>query len=293
LPLLHRPHALLETFRAVHFTQSLGFHPFCTCARFCGATGEGRVPQPDHRGFEWNIYPNDALYFQGASNAGTGVFPSFVQVGAANKDIVSGYNTTVNNVLDNKSDDTHNHEILTSDLPITILNGNSYFKFKLDINEVNNSVDKYLSLDSLKIYTSTVPNQSVTNPDDLGTLRYDMGAGNGVLLNYDLEAGSGFSDLVVYIPVWTNAVASQYVYLYSKFGAAGINPAGGPAGNYGNSDGFEEWAMGNAGPGETDGGPSGGPTVVPAPGGLMLLASALPFVFGLRRRLTRREPAAA
>jgi len=231
---------------------------------------------------------NNALFSQGPSHAGTGIFPSFVEIGGANKNIVEGYNTTVNNVLDNGSSAVHNHEVLTSDLRITVLaDGSKYFKFKLDINESTGGGNSYLSLDSLKIYTSTTPNQSTTNPNSLGTLRYDMGTGNGVKLDYNLEPGSGTSDLFVYIPVWTNQVASQYVYLDSKFGVLGVDGSR----DYGNSDGFEEWALANAGTGETDGGGGGSLEIVPAPAGLILLVSGLP-VLALRRMLRRKQAVA-
>lgn len=58
--------------------------------------------------------------------------------------------------------------------------------------------------------------------------------------------------------------------------------------------GSESFVNGGSGGGGSGGGGSGGggANVVPAPAGLVLLASAMPFAFGLRRWLNRREVAA-
>jgi len=245
---------------------------------------------------------NGAFFNQADSvnmNAGTGLFPSFVQL-TGNDGIKQAFNST-NAAFDNGNSAQHNYAIQMSDLRIIIRGGQSYFKFVLDINESKNA-DRFLSLDALQVYTSTTPNlSSASGPNqvtiagngtlpDLGTQRYNMGAGNGVLLDYSNASGSGFADLSVYIPVFS-AAATDYVYLYSKVGAAGLNPSGGPAGNYANSDGFEEWAIGQAGTGETDGGSGGNLEVVPAPAGLILLVSGLPIL--ALRRVLRRKPAVA
>jgi hypothetical protein len=233
---------------------------------------------------------NGAIYNQGALLAGTGVFPSFVQVapgGSATTE--SGYNTTVNGVLDNGSADTHNFAIQVKDLPIFTVGTTDYYSFFLDINEATggNPENRFLSLDNLKLYTSDTPNQSVTDPDALGTLRYSMQSptsGNVVLLDYSFFAGSGKADLEVLVPVSNFAGASpdDFVYLFSSFGAVGVVGSR----DYGASDGFEEWALGrsNAGP----------PQTIPAPASLLLgFAGAGSFggfagLSWLRRRLGRK-----
>jgi len=199
---------------------------------------------------------NGATFIQGATLSGTGVFPAFVQIdGSGPGSVKEGYNTTVNNISNNGSSNTFNHEIRVSDLPILSVGGTSYYSFFLDINESNNASDKYLSLDELQVITSTTANQS-SEPLPAGTTRYNMnspGPGNGILLNFDLEPGSGRADMEFLVPVanFAGALATDFVYLYSKFGVLGVlgagNPHGAPVGNYGTSDGFEEWALGRAG----------------------------------------------
>ena len=161
----------------------------------------------------------------------------------------------------------------------------SYYRFILDVNEVSGGGNEYVSLDSLKIYTSTTPNQSVAE-NLLGTLRYNMDAvgDNGVKLNYDLSPGSGQADMVVLIKKWDGGLSTDYVYLYSKFGALGVVTEDGEVRDYGVSDGFEEWAFIDVLAPDP---PGGGVEPTPAPAGILLLASAIP-VLGLRRIFRRK-----
>jgi PEP-CTERM motif len=126
------------------------------------------------------------------------------------------------------------------------------YEFFLDINENNGAnagtdADKYLSLDLLQIYTSTTPNQGTSDPSTLGDLVYTMGTDNHVGLDFNLGTGSGRADMSLWVPVSLfPSDGSLYVYLYSMFGSVGTIAGGSglPAGNYGASDGFEEWALG-------------------------------------------------
>ena len=243
---------------------------------------------------------NGGIFSVLSAGSGTGIFPSFVQIHAqGNNTTEEAYNTKVNNVLDNGSSSQHNHEIQAGNIAVKTIGSQQYFVFQLDINENSGGKpsDQYISLDSLKIYSSTIPNQSTTNPDALGAKQYDMGS-NTVLLDYSNFSGSGQADLVVLIPVWAGVNPTDYVYLYSAFGSAGEIAAntytgtlvggstyGNPDGNYGASDGFEEWA-------ETLGGTPLSP--VPAPASLLLAATGL-LGLGLARfrRMVRRGPLAA
>ena len=207
---------------------------------------------------------NGAQFVQGNGGSGTGTFPAFVQISGsgaafdpANPNVRQGYNTTVNGTFDNGSSGTFNHEITFSQLPTISVGGALYYAFLLDINENNNATDRFLSLDDVKIFTSTTANQSSEAlPPNLGTLRYDMdGAPDGnstVVLDYTLNPGSGQYDMELRVPVgnFAGALGTDFVYLYSKFGTLGVNPGTNltqgvvvPAGDYGVSDGFEEWSL--------------------------------------------------
>jgi hypothetical protein len=234
---------------------------------------------------------NGAQYVQGNGGSGTGVFPAFVQISGSGAafdpafpNVRQGYNTTANNTFDNGSSATFNHEITFSQLPIFNFGGISYYSFLLDINENNNAIDRFLSLDDVKIFTSTTANQSTeTLPPNLGTLRYDMdGAPDGdsrVLLDYTLNPGSGQYDMELRVPTanFAGALGTDFVYLYSKFGVAGINPAAFPAGDYGVSDGFEEWAFN----------PTGGTTRTPDGGATLMLLGVGLAALGAGRRFLK------
>lgn len=212
---------------------------------------------------------NGAIYTQGSQNAGTGVFPAFVRIQAQSTE--QGYNTIVNNTFDNTSDDTHNFAIQVSDLTQVTVGGVTYYQFFLDINESNgqnggDNDDGFISLDAVKIYISPTGNSgedgagALADGGPLGDLIYDMdfGTNDGVLLDFNLESGSGFADMTLLVP--TSLFGSDpdaFVYLYSQFGlltdpasadctggdVTGGAPGCATAGDYTTSDGFEEWAF--------------------------------------------------
>jgi hypothetical protein len=88
------------------------------------------------------------------------------------------------------------------------------------------------------------------------------GIANGVLLNYDLNPGSGAGDMFFDVPTSLFAgVSGQYVLLYSQFGT--------PPGTYRSNDGFEEWAVISG-------------AAVPEPSSPLLCFLAAAIYFGLR-----------
>jgi hypothetical protein len=220
-----------------------------------------------------------ALFQQHGELSGTGVFPAFVQVaGGGSPTVHEAYNTGTNNVYDNGSSPTFNHAITLSQVG-TDLTG-LYYEFFLDINESDNTADKYLSLDALVVSTGTDPNPSTETPSP-GITRWAMASTDVILLNYDLESGSGDADMIFRVPktAFANVALTDNVYLYSKFGSLGLSslyPTASPitGANWGNSDGFEEWAYSR----EKVEVPDGGVTA------LMLGMSLLGLRFVSRRR---------
>lgn len=208
---------------------------------------------------------------------GTGVMNTFLRV--QNRGTEQGYNHDASNgpgPWDTKAG-IHTHDIQYQDLVTKTILGQDYFEFLLDINESNGHDNEYLSLDNVQIFTRSTP---ITDADEsldhLGDQRFNMDAGpNGdttVVLNYNLNPGSGGGDMFMYVPVslFAGTMPEDYVYFYSAFGNL-----------YSSDAGFEEWGMRIA----TSGG--GGPienTPVPEPGSMFLLGSGLLFA---ARRFSR------
>ena len=152
---------------------------------------------------------------------GTGVFDPFLTV--QNSPWEQGYNSNVGD-FDTKRDPQWNHEIQFSDLQVTTVNGIAYFGFVVDINEPNGGGKSTISLNGLKIFTSSTiqTNTSVDGSGffngSLGTLRYDLG--DNVVLYDDQKHGSGSGDITILVPVsdFAGVAATDYVYMYQRWG---------------------------------------------------------------------------
>jgi hypothetical protein len=103
----------------------------------------------------------------------------------------------------------------------------------------------------VQIFVGGTANSNVTTftsgvLDHDGTLVYRMDAGgdNWVALNYALNSGSGSGDMFLLVPnsSFASLAGTTNVTLYSQFGLQGLNPSG-FTGDFGSSDGFEEWAV--------------------------------------------------
>ena len=174
-----------------------------------------------------------------------------------------GYNTSFRPLEFNENTSpSFTHDLLLSDVPIVVVdidqNGTDEFayEFQLDINETKAStITSKLSLHTVEIYTTTTPGDVTGYPfTGFADLKYDMDAGaNNILhLDYALEEGSGKADMFLYIPIDVLGFppGDTRVILYSEFGATTelSDPAYDPDVNgYDQDDGFEEWAVRQAG----------------------------------------------
>ena len=174
---------------------------------------------------------NGALFEVGSIHpAGTGVFEPFLTIQANGTE--QGYNASNNN-FDTKRVPQWNHEIKFSDMQATVINGQQYFGFAIDVNEPNGGGKADISLTDLRIYTSpTLQNSTSTDRNgefngSLGTLRYDLG--NNEVYYVDRHRGSGESDINVYIPVsaFAGTSGNDYVYMYQRWGNADAMSEGG------------------------------------------------------------------
>jgi hypothetical protein len=226
---------------------------------------------------------NGALFEQtGPQPTGTGFIDSFVRIKQTGNE--AAYNTGGNlpNPFNQLGGNSFNRDLLLADVPIV----NGKYQFLLDINESGNGIDPLLSLNQVQVFRTSVPGQTggswntggdgrlvTTGMTDLHPV-YDMniggGTANGVLLNYDLNPGSGAGDMFLDIPTsFFTGVSGQYVLLYSQFGT--------PPGAYQSNDGFEEWAV------------ISGQEVVPEPTTGMLAGAFLLIWLGTRLLNNRQK----
>jgi len=214
------------------------------------------------------------------SNIGSGVINPFLgtQVGG-NGGIELGVNTddpTVNTLpLNDKRDNanTFTTTLRLNQLGFVTINGVDYFDFFLDINEPNSTPNNLLSIDRLAIFGQTgatrgadinLNNTNITSLADVDVFPnlqnvYRLGAGNDLLMNYNLFAGSGLGyDLSLLVPTsaFAGLAANSRIVFAVQYGGADPATPGAAA-----QDGFEEWAA-LAG---------SGPRQVPEPGTLALL----------------------
>ena len=156
---------------------------------------------------------------------GTGNLDPFLRI--QNSGTEQGYNTS-ERPLDVKSDP------FTRDVLISALvdhNSNGSYEFVLDVGEPGGNASS-ISLDGLKLYSSSSPGQS--GNDVIGTLLWDLGADNSVLLDAKRGGGPGNGNSDMLMSVQTSIIDSapvgeEYFILWSQFSSA--------------SSGFEEWSV--------------------------------------------------
>ena len=183
-----------------------------------------------------NQYGTSIFQFTDQQPTGTGVIQPFLRVQASPTE--QGYNTSGGTPFDDKAG-PWTHDIQFSDLQSTAVtvNGTSYFKVMVDLNEPGGSKST-ISLENLQFYTSATGSKTTTTLSSLGTLRYSMdtaGGDNTVQFDAARNNGSGSGDAFIYIPTsaFAGTSANDFVYMYVNFGSADETTAGG----------FEEFAL--------------------------------------------------
>jgi hypothetical protein len=177
-----------------------------------------------------NQYGTAIFQFTQPQPTGTGVIQPFLRVQASPTE--QGYNTSGGTPFDDKGG-PWTHDIQFSDLQSTAVtvNGTSYFKILVDLNEPNGAKST-ISLENIQFYTSQNGSQTTTNLSSLGTLRYSLdtaGGDNQVLFDAGRNHGSGSGDAYFYIPAsaFAGTNANDFVYMYVNFGSADVTTAGG------------------------------------------------------------------
>ena len=250
---------------------------------------------------------NGAIYdVAGPHPTGSGVIQSFLRIQQNGAE--EGFNTSARpqpnlmtcdgRTCDDKTDLTFTHNLLSTNVPVVTINGVKYREFLLDINEpaATGGAQNYLTLDSVEVYvsnTASLSDHTSTSPG-YGTITgatkvYDLDSmtsnspDNWINLDYNLVGGgSGYGDMVLFVPDSAAFANNQYVYLYSEFGCGNEFKSAFSCGSakYPSQAGFEEWWV----PGANTS--FGTPTAVPEPATLILAGTGLLFC---ARRYRRRR----
>jgi hypothetical protein len=177
-----------------------------------------------------NEYGTAIFQFTQPQPTGTGYIDPFLRVQANGAE--QGYNTSGGTPLDDKGG-PWTHDIQFSDLQSTTvtINGTSYFKILVDLNEPNGAKST-ISLENIQFYTSANGSATTSDPSQLGTLRYSLDTASGnntVLFDAGRNHGSGSGDAYLYIPTsaFAGTNANDFVYMYVNFGNADMTTAGG------------------------------------------------------------------
>jgi hypothetical protein len=211
-----------------NFTAALIAAGMLTIASLAQATVVDLVN--NDQGTITNQYGTAIFQFTQPQPTGTGYIDPFLRVQASPTE--QGYNTSGGTPFDDKGG-PWTHDITFSDLQSTTVtvNGTSYFKILVDLNEPNGAKST-ISLENIQFYTSQNGSQTTTNLSSLGTLRYSLdtaGGDNQVLFDAGRNHGSGSGDAYFYIPAnaFAGTNANDFVYMYVNFGSADTTTAGG------------------------------------------------------------------
>ncbi|MHB1453539.1 MAG: DUF7507 domain-containing protein, partial [Saccharofermentanales bacterium] len=218
--------------------------------------------------------------FTPTDSTGTGYWHSFLRV-SSNKSAVSGYNSDYKKEVQFEEDPSWTSSFLLQDVPQVMVANKLYREFQLDINQNSNGTDALITIDELEVYILNLPPPADSRwepmDDNLDPLilypftdeiapggvdmkfvwEMDAGTDNVMLLNFELNPGSGKRDFKIQIPDDLFDASYQYVVLYTRHGGDAYSgsydldadPA--TAGDrvnvtnvvYGNNDGFEEWGV--------------------------------------------------
>lgn len=273
---------------------------------------------------------NSALIFTqaGTTSTGTGTFGGFLTLGgngSVNRGI-SGYGASTGSTPNLMADVTASQTAAMSQLtlgsaPTYTIGSTSYYAFYFDLNEPQTSSGKYISLDSLTIYSSSVApgtRQSPTvwatslqdftgtgtqsgtgyvgaNPqvrwtmDDLASDSYTVTNDRSVLIDTGvLGNGSGTGDMFVMVPTsnFSSMSSSDYLYFYASFGGAGVIGTI----DYSSNGGFAEVGIMTGGNLTFTSLPGGLPTPVPETSPNAVLGIGLAAAGWLRARRRSQTP---
>lgn len=164
--------------------------------------------------------------------AGSGVINPFLSLQASPTE--KGFNVDSGN-LNTDRNGTYTITQRVSNLATITVNGIDYYSFLVDVNEPG-SAASIISLDTIRIYTSSNLYTDFTALNSGATKQFDLDSlsNNTIIYDYKGNSGSGQGDIAFLIPtsVLAGVNANDYFYMYQEWG--GFGPA------YSSDAGYEE-----------------------------------------------------
>jgi uncharacterized repeat protein (TIGR01451 family) len=187
---------------------------------------------------------NNGAIFQWVdpTNAGTGTYDPFLSTSSKDGEAEGFNRDSSTDYLDVNHQRTTS--LLFSSLPVKVINGITYYEFRVDLNESGDLI----ALNELKLYKSTAPATLAdfnNTTDELGagfTKVVDLDAATDTTLKLDAHgSGSGTDDYALYVPIadFGNVLATPYFTMYVNWGGTPLN--GQNADPLAEDGGFEEW----------------------------------------------------
>jgi hypothetical protein len=199
-------------------------------------------------------YAHPAFIKASAYGAGTGKWNPFLTTSTPKSPKVTEEGINNDPVSDQWETDWQGGKtksIQVKDVPQEDVGGVMYGRFDLDVNEAGDGLDRFIGLGMVRIYVGDAgaglyDPAAGTFADGTPTLVWDLDEACGadgafVTIDYKLEAGSGWSDMTLYVPhSVVDAMSDEdYVYFYTRFG----DPATNGTASLTTNDGFEEWRL--------------------------------------------------
>lgn len=211
-------------------------------------------------GVAW-FYWNDP-----AVSTGTGNFDPFLSIDNHTYTVwEQGYNYDFDKTHPTEYDEItggdRTHSLLLTTVPTVYIGTDPYREFRIDVNQ---SANGPLTLDTLRIYTSSAPLYGYDSSAWAPNLVYDMGEDYFVRMSG--QTGSGSGDMRLLVP--SDSFTGTYVTMYSVMGDVPWAVITDPE-RFASNDGFEEWGVIT---GEQP------PPLIPEGSSILLALSSLPTV---------------
>ena len=129
--------------------------------------------------------------------AGTGNYDTFLSI-QSNTTTESGFNHDLPPPIDDEGQGNHTHALQIGNIGTAVVNGTTYYVFRLDVNEPNTAPDQDVTLTKLTFFGSTA--QATVDPTVNGSGFTQILSLDNPLNLTDHSSGSGTDDYLIFLP---------------------------------------------------------------------------------------------